>query len=86
MPRRTSEYDLAQGCEEKMKPNPDFNGPTLNRKVTDPFQALFLIASWGIFLYISLWAFENGDINRVLYGADYRGRVCGHDLDDEGRY
>mmetsp|Transcript_7819 Transcript_7819/g.11555 ORF Transcript_7819/g.11555 Transcript_7819/m.11555 type:complete len:651 (-) Transcript_7819:381-2333(-) len=63
----------------------DYSGPTPgSRKLTDPMLAALLIGCWIGFCFITYYAFTEGDWNQILHGADYRGRVCGHDKDDEG--
>lgn len=42
-----------------------------------PFLILFFIF-WGAFTALAVVAFKQGDLNRLIYGTDYLGNVCGH--------
>lgn len=64
----------------------DYDGPTpSSRKMTDPMMAVLLIGCWIGFVFITHYAFTEGDWDQIVHGADYRGRVCGHDKDDAGK-
>lgn len=83
-----SEYDKTQGCERRLsassfaKASVISASNTKQRKMTDPLIGLFLVGCWSIFAFVFIEAIKDGDVNRVIYGTDYKGRLCGIDLDD----
>lgn len=57
----------------------------LNRKrwCTDLPILLIFIAFLGGMVFVAIWAMDNGDIDRVLYGTDWRGQSCGGDRQNQ---
>lgn len=51
---------------------------------TDPLWILLLLAALGV-LYVPVTkALEEGDMSKYTSGFDYKGRMCGHDICDNG--
>jgi len=57
----------------------NFEGPVANRHCTDFFFLVFFVTANIIFVSAAIFIFMEGDIERVLHGADFRGELCGVD-------
>ena len=79
-----SPFDYAMGGDQKFSPPPDFDGPVKNRRITDPLCFGVLLAAWGVATWIGIWANSNGSIDVLTSPVDYKGRLCGVDMDSNG--
>ena len=62
----------------------NFQGPVGNRNCTDFFWLIIFITANIVFVSAAIFIFMEGDIERVLHGADFRGELCGiDDLSDK---
>ena len=59
------------------KPDPCNVGLRAERSVRDCPCLVIFIAAWVLFLALLGCAFHNGDHNRLFFGTDYLGNVCG---------
>ena len=91
MGKSSTEHDVSNDCENKLTPQTfaatevitsDLKGK--NRKITDPLIGFILIGVWVAFAYFSVKMFREENIDQVLYGTDYKGRLCGKDLGSDG--
>ncbi len=80
-----SPFDLAMGGAERLSPPADFDGPVRERRVTDPLCLVFLLVSWGVGSWIGVTSLMKGNYNTIAHPTDYKGRVCGVDLDSSGQ-
>lgn len=66
------------GCSCKERSDDTFASIDNNRSCTD-MPCILVFVAFLIFLMISIWrpAFRDGDPDRIVYGVDYRGRICG---------
>lgn len=61
--------------------DPDFKGPRRNRSCTDIICLLFFIIAMVAWIIIGKYAYQHGDLDRLLVPADSDGRRCGLDSD-----
>ncbi len=74
-------FDLANGAADKLSPPPDFSGPVRRRRITDPLCLLILLSIWGVATWLGVWSLQNGNYNILIHPTDYKGRICGFDVD-----
>jgi hypothetical protein len=80
-------FDRDMGADEPIEaPSPDFDGPVpkSDRRITDPLSILFLLSAWVYFVWVGIWAVRNGNPDAILHPHDYRGRMCGVSMGDDG--
>jgi choline transporter-like protein 2/4/5 len=58
------------------RPHPSL-GLNAHRGCTDILCILLFIIFWAVMFFVASIAFKQGDFNRVLFGVDYMGNVCG---------
>ena len=57
----------------------NFEGPVSNRHCTDFFFLIVFVTANIVLVSAAIFIFMEGDIERVLHGADFRGELCGVD-------
>ena len=72
----TSAHTDALPSAGDSNPHPSL-GLNAQRGCTDVLCILLFIIFWAVMFFVAGTAFKNGDVNRVLYGVDYMGNVCG---------
>jgi len=74
--------DKKRGAEIKLEVTPNFNGPIKRsqRRLTDPFCLVAIIALWISVVAILIWcSLGGGNPFVIIYPNDYSGQVCGYD-------
>jgi hypothetical protein len=62
----------------------NFEGPVTKRKCTDVFFLIIFIVLNFVFTVFAIYTILDGDVERVLHGADFRAELCGvDDLSDK---
>eukprot|EP00760_Papus_ankaliazontas_P004880 PhM_4_TR12246/c0_g1_i1/m.48810/K15377/SLC44A2_4_5; solute carrier family 44 (choline transporter-like protein), member 2/4/5 len=61
-----------------LKLPPSEIGCRAHRSCTDLPMFIFFILCWALLIFLALSAYKSGDPNRLLYGTDKDGNVCGH--------
>jgi hypothetical protein len=56
-----------------------FHGPVDQRKCTDVFWLILFLISNIVLIALGIYAFLDGDAERLLHGSDFRGELCGVD-------
>ncbi|XP_022906177.2 choline transporter-like 2 isoform X1 [Onthophagus taurus] len=64
---------------ERISYNPDFNGPLKGRSCTDVICLLLFLVFIGCWIGIGIFAFVNGDPEKLLIPRDSYGSRCGYD-------
>eukprot|EP01029_Cantina_marsupialis_P014267 TRINITY_DN3155_c0_g1_i1.p1 TRINITY_DN3155_c0_g1~~TRINITY_DN3155_c0_g1_i1.p1 ORF type:complete len:803 (+),score=176.36 TRINITY_DN3155_c0_g1_i1:81-2489(+) len=67
------------GCGHKIQPDEHKVPIKVNggRKCTDCLFLLLFIAFWGVLVIIAMAGLDKGEPERLIYGKDYTGTVCG---------
>ncbi|KCV68791.1 hypothetical protein H696_04210 [Fonticula alba] len=67
---------------ESVPPPPSYSGvstaPIHKRRCRDVFWGLLFILYWAGMAVLGYFAYKHGDPNRLIYGIDYEGNVCGN--------
>ena len=56
--------------------DPVLNGPPRERKCTDILCALLCVLFVGLIIVISIWAYKEGDLNKIAMPFDSDGNPC----------
>ena len=57
--------------------DPEFRGPIKSRSCTDVLCLLLLLVFVGGWAAVSVYGFQNGDPERLIYPSNSRGEICG---------
>mmetsp|Transcript_148650 Transcript_148650/g.276974 ORF Transcript_148650/g.276974 Transcript_148650/m.276974 type:complete len:654 (-) Transcript_148650:180-2141(-) len=85
-----SKYDVSvlDAQDEEIESNDDedeYRAGHAPHRCTDIICLVIFAAALGFLGYITNYAIENGDYRRLYHGIDFRGRLCGVDLDDDNK-
>ena len=62
--------------------DPEFRGPIKNRSCTDVLCLLLFLAFVAGWVVVAVYAFGNGDPQRIIYPSNSRGEICGRTTDE----
>ena len=84
--KNLTQFDMDMGGAEKLSPPAGFKGPPekSQRRITDLLCLITFLGTWGFATYIGIWSLQDGNFDTLVHNPDYRGRLCGIDLDSYG--